>query len=1094
MQQLDISLDSIGYIYSRQLNDYNSNHQQKLPLHFESVCHYYDILVHDPKTDSSKDKQSKLYQQFNKIITSPSTIHHHITPPIPRKREFVKNNERRQYLLDEFITTEANYLSSLKTFVSLIVEPLRQRSKDRQTAIIGQYECANIFMNIDEIVQVTEDFYNDLIQFSANPAATQQQSLGDLCLHHMRKFTCYNKFLLGVHNAQIINEKQMKAPSYFHFIEKVIEGQKNGNQTVYDYLALPSQRVGRYTMYFKELMKHTTDDHPDLPGLHGSLLKAEEIANMTEEIHTQLMKIFRRLLQAIQYCPESLLSFQRRLVGYLDTIELDPVTLKPMQPVTLFLFSDKIMVVKRPSYEVDGLDLCGLDQRMYEGSERKDFCIRKEAITGKMKFIGWASVNDIDVYDGSSDNFTLLCNSSGSLLSSPDTDQTTQRSLEAYFQHDQQRHCFLLDQAGGGNSINREHFQTMDKIKLHFIYQFGKCKNEIKQSDQLLQSSYCQWNQHHFYANVYPTSKYHQVINKNEIALFYIEKNTVNIEAILSNCFVAPNMVGFIVPHEKDDNYRFAIRSKCAIGNTANDEISLLTFRSNDTHQVQCAQNQLFGNLLACDRDLSKSAQLACSTAAHTTTAAPAPTTNNSNSRFSMIKQDLVRKKSKSTFKLFTALANPASKPSNKEKLGHTRSASNSGSGTTTTSSNNTTSPSSPSPSSTSTRPRTTSTYSEYILGLETSGSSIYNSSSSASSTHSNNSIKSHHSHESRLTLQSLASKELLQQQSSLHRLASESSASINQQRYFSPSFHPSRTASYEIQSAATKRMSEEMYPIFTNNNNSSSSATTTTTTTSKIDHLLSSRSRSPLSIREPTPAMIEPGSGFSTLQSQASSTISTFNSPMPHYQMQDHTPHHQRLMDNATPSSRPLSDLIIPIAAPTSKELSIYPTSADAAYKRSSLEPDIYLELEERNKTILMLTSLLQKKEEEIDMLKADLDDSVSELGTVCDKYNSELDHLSAMYSQEQLERPAHPSPDTQIRKKLETTLRERNQWQLRATELEHQLRSLLLNQQQQQYGSKYMTANARHSYQQQQQHHHKRSLSQGGGLASSISRTSNM
>lgn len=97
-----------------------------------------------------------------------------------------------------------------------------------------------------------------------------------------------------------------------------------------------------------------------------------------------------------------MISFQRRLVGYLDTIELDPATLKPLQPVTLFLFSDKIMVVKRPSSEVDGLDLCGLDQRMYEGSERKDFCIRKEAITGKMKFIGWASVNDIDIYDGSS--------------------------------------------------------------------------------------------------------------------------------------------------------------------------------------------------------------------------------------------------------------------------------------------------------------------------------------------------------------------------------------------------------------------------------------------------------------------------------------------------------------------------------------------------------------------------------------------------------------------------------------------------------------------------------------------------------------------
>lgn len=65
-------------------------------------------------------------------------------------------------------------------------------------------------------------------------------------------------------------------------------------------------KIPLLTLFFIELMKHTTDDHPDLPGLHGSLLKAEEIANMTEEIHTQLMKIFRRLLQAIQYCPVNL--------------------------------------------------------------------------------------------------------------------------------------------------------------------------------------------------------------------------------------------------------------------------------------------------------------------------------------------------------------------------------------------------------------------------------------------------------------------------------------------------------------------------------------------------------------------------------------------------------------------------------------------------------------------------------------------------------------------------------------------------------------------------------------------------------------------
>ena len=64
----------------------------------------------------------------------------------------------------------------------MIVEPLRQRAKDRQRAIIGQYECANIFMNIDELAIVTEDFCKDLIAYKNKRT---NQNLGDLCLSHV---------------------------------------------------------------------------------------------------------------------------------------------------------------------------------------------------------------------------------------------------------------------------------------------------------------------------------------------------------------------------------------------------------------------------------------------------------------------------------------------------------------------------------------------------------------------------------------------------------------------------------------------------------------------------------------------------------------------------------------------------------------------------------------------------------------------------------------------------------------------------------------------------------------------------------------------
>jgi hypothetical protein len=98
-----------------------------------------------------------------------------------------------------------------------------------------------------------------------------------------------------------------------------------------------------------------------------------------------------------------LISFQRQLVGYLDTVEVDLQTLKPVQPVTLFLFSDKIMVVKRPSYELDGLDMCGLVQR------RQDFYIRKEAVFKKLKFLGWISLNDMDIHDKEGKAIENLC-------------------------------------------------------------------------------------------------------------------------------------------------------------------------------------------------------------------------------------------------------------------------------------------------------------------------------------------------------------------------------------------------------------------------------------------------------------------------------------------------------------------------------------------------------------------------------------------------------------------------------------------------------------------------------------------------------------
>lgn len=187
----------------------------------------------------------------------------------------------------------------------------------------------------------------------------------------------------------------------------------------------------------------------------------------------------------------------------------------------------------------------------------------------------------------------------------------------------------------------------------------------------------------------------------------------------------------------------------------------------------------------------------------------PQPLSTNSsgsvNSRF----QELIRKKSK----FFSSRANNSQHHQKQQEQQNQQDLSKRHStlGITTNHSPNTTLSTTSSPNSIPTgsinRSRTTSTYSDYIFSLDISGSSIYHSTSSTSSSiHSSNSIKSQHSSESRLTLQSLASNNnnntgsscvnlkadtsLLPHQSSLHRIASESPNVTNmvQPRYFSVS------------------------------------------------------------------------------------------------------------------------------------------------------------------------------------------------------------------------------------------------------------------------------------------------------------------
>ncbi|CAO3627692.1 unnamed protein product [Cunninghamella blakesleeana] len=664
-----LSLFDFGYIHSIPV-------KKGKTANIGPLCHYFDILI--DKQDSNLVTPSKCFlKQFTANKSDKSNVLD--ATVIAEQHLFVKNDDKKSYLVQEFIKTERNYVSSLDSFIKFIVNPLRSKSKDRHQAILGIYECNQIFMNIEELYKVNAAFNENLRKIN-------HIRIGQLFNKHLDYFKCYKKFLSGVSNARLFHTKEFKNNVlYLAFLNKLSEG----TPTVYDYLLLPGQRLGHYKMFLKEIIKHTPGNDQDFKHLFEALRKIEEMASMADDYHTKLIHIFQNMLQSIQNCPASIISQQRSLICHIDATEYELHTLKPLNPVSIFLFTDKIMVVRRPSYDVDGLELCGLDQEK-DDLGMVSLLIRKGGANKrpdrKLKFRGWLGLSDAEIYEGvpelissfilvsttsnnnnsnsnnNSNNNNISNASSGP--SSPEVDQV----LENYFQ-EERAHLFSLYPPSTDNSLlnsppspslsstpssyvlsQRKSVQSLNSNfttssinyldkRDDFIKQFGNTKMKLKTKD--LSTVYYQWKDHHFYGNVYDINYYHTSINKNESAVIFIGDNSADFNTIFGECYVLPYTL-FIVSPTIGSNYSIFIQGKMPVEHEEPNEDYIQELLVNEINNNEVTE-QLLTNVIYCDKELYSVMRMA-------SPSSPVPSSQSSTKSVRDTIKQLNRRKSISTF------------------------------------------------------------------------------------------------------------------------------------------------------------------------------------------------------------------------------------------------------------------------------------------------------------------------------------------------------------------------------------------------------------------------------------------------------------
>lgn len=195
----------------------------------------------------------------------------------------------------------------------------------------------------------------------------------------------------------------------------------------------------------------------------------------------------------------------RHLIRHIDATELDIISRKPLRPVTIFLFTDKIMVVRRPAYNVNGFELCGLVNgpevimRTRSSStsglesflpKRSDKSKRNSAQEKRLKFKGWIGLEDVELLDGSGDllpsfmlqtNATSMSAAAAKQPASPTV--AANMALENYFL-EQPLRLFSTSPPQEEVPITRSQISAHTQKKEEFCKQFHKSKAILNQNGE----------------------------------------------------------------------------------------------------------------------------------------------------------------------------------------------------------------------------------------------------------------------------------------------------------------------------------------------------------------------------------------------------------------------------------------------------------------------------------------------------------------------------------------------------------------------------------------------------------------------------------
>eukprot|EP01130_Rhizamoeba_saxonica_P000495 TRINITY_DN1047_c0_g2_i1.p1 TRINITY_DN1047_c0_g2~~TRINITY_DN1047_c0_g2_i1.p1 ORF type:complete len:1360 (+),score=307.61 TRINITY_DN1047_c0_g2_i1:12-4091(+) len=306
----------------------------------ESIGESYE---EESSIEGAKDNQES-------IESSAIVIQNHIRSyyAISIYQRRAKLDSKRKNIVEEIISTETNYIKTLKVIVNSFLDPLERNTKS-DNPWLSRKKLNKIFSTeIRVLLQLNQDFFEQLKSEVENSTIPK---IGQVFfqLSNRGAFQYYQAYILNYEEVRpALNEVKEKCPEFAEFIKKREKRKECRNADLESLLIWPVQRIPQYKLLLSDLLKNTWSEHPDYDNVFSALdlviqagknanEKAREKANI-EEVRKISSKLegFRDLATPL-----------RRIMGKYNFSELvEDNDVYAEEKRILYLFNDILIVAK----------------------------------------------------------------------------------------------------------------------------------------------------------------------------------------------------------------------------------------------------------------------------------------------------------------------------------------------------------------------------------------------------------------------------------------------------------------------------------------------------------------------------------------------------------------------------------------------------------------------------------------------------------------------------------------------------------------------------------------------------------------------------